>query len=677
MTQKTQSPVKIYISPVKIIEDSLVHLSACCDGSRVEDNVGFNKIDSAFGKDLARKVIEGVELSNNQLIAAHKMLTKYAKTQLKKFKFPSKEQLLDFISTRKDNKVNNPAGMSKEIKTKKVVTKEYPNSYFTSDRTVDWEKGQFIIRFRFNYQVLGIVKQLPKAKFIGDNEDDKYWIVPNDYEDEQLKIVYQALVPLRFTFSQNIINYLKNKEEQLKRESEEIADRYECCKSYFKSVYKSWKIKPYVHQWVGARFIINQPNMRAIISDDMGLGKSIQSLMAANGLRYWLIESGEASKVYVIVVCPVSVQQNWIREAAKLNMNIEVYSSSKLPSPPNRDYILILDESHYFKTYKAKRTKDAMALAANDHCKSAILLTGTPMKNGRPAELYTQLKMVGHPIARDKKGFEKKYCSAKATRFCQWDTTGASNLDTLNERIKDKVLRRTKEECLDLPPRTFIDVEAEEIKDAEIEYQDKLEELKADYYHRVELGLINDTAQAIVFLNYFRRLASLYKSYHTINMIKDFVDRNEPIIVFTEFVESAKKIADHFGVTPITGEVNTKKRQQIIDDFQSGINNVFVGTIKSCGAGITLTRSAYTIMNDQTWNCDTNQAHDRNYRVGQDRKVFVYTVFGKDIDYVIARMLDNKSENINAVLSDLDISVPKQPDAKFYTDLLKKLIAKS
>jgi hypothetical protein len=66
------------------------------------------------------------------------------------------------------------------------------------------------------------------------------------------------------------------------------------------------------------------------------------------------------------------------------------------------------------------------------------------MKNGRPANIFPLLLGVRHPLARNKIEFEKRYCNARKTRFCPWDTTGAAHLPELRELIGPKLLRKTK-----------------------------------------------------------------------------------------------------------------------------------------------------------------------------------------------------------------------------------------
>ena len=74
------------------------------------------------------------------------------------------------------------------------------------------------------------------------------------------------------------------------------------------------------------------------------------------------------------------------------------------------------------------------------------------MKNGRPVNLFPLLVAIRHPIAHHKIEYEKRYCNAKKTMFCPWDTSGSSNLEELRVKVDTSILRKTKEECMkDLP----------------------------------------------------------------------------------------------------------------------------------------------------------------------------------------------------------------------------------
>lgn len=115
--------------------------------------------------------------------------------------------------------------------------------------------------------------------------------------------------------------------------------------------------------------------------------------------------------------------------------------------------MVIFDEAHAMQSLKSQRTQAALKLSLHPRCSGVVLSTGTPMKNGRPANILPLLMAIKHPVARDKTAFEVRYCNAKKTKFCPWDTSGAANLEELRVRIGPYLLRKTKEECLMTLPR--------------------------------------------------------------------------------------------------------------------------------------------------------------------------------------------------------------------------------
>src|SRR5262245_40819505 len=117
----------------------------------------------------------------------------------------------------------------------------------------------------------------------------------------------------------------------------------------------------------------------------------------------------------------------------------------------------------------SQRTSNCLKLlgASNDARAGLIgpeqiyLLTGTPMTN-RPRDLFNLLSCVGHPSVRSFISFAQRYCDAYRNDY-GWVTTGASNLDELNLLMKEVMLRRRKDEVLDLPEkiRSWIPVSVE------------------------------------------------------------------------------------------------------------------------------------------------------------------------------------------------------------------------
>jgi SNF2-related domain len=205
---------------------------------------------------------------------------------------------------------------------------------------------------------------------------------------------------------------------------------------------------------------------RAIMAFDMGLGKTIISLVWAKAVCTLCPDC------ITIIIVPCTLTEIWKREAEmvgfttvdirsksiKLMRNekgtddkvhgpwISIHSWSKIPSAAeiNRRFVLIADEAHAMQSITSIRTKNTLSICLHGNCLGLILSTGTPMKNGRPSNILPLLIGIRHPVAQNKIEFEKKYCNARKTKFCAWDVSGASNLEDLRTSIGPYLMRKTK-----------------------------------------------------------------------------------------------------------------------------------------------------------------------------------------------------------------------------------------
>jgi SNF2 family DNA or RNA helicase len=94
-----------------------------------------------------------------------------------------------------------------------------------------------------------------------------------------------------------------------------------------------------------------------------------------------------------------------------------------------------------------------------DRCVGVLLLTGTPMKNGKPCNLFPLLKAVRHPFGNNQKEYERHFCAGAEKNFGRgrpvWDASGSSNLKQLKRLVASHLLHLTKAQCLaELPPLT-------------------------------------------------------------------------------------------------------------------------------------------------------------------------------------------------------------------------------
>ncbi len=354
---------------------------------------------------------------------------------------------------------------------------------------------------------------------------------------------------------------------------------------------------------------------------------------------------------YVWVICPVSLKENWKREAALAGVEIEVFSWAKVPppTPTGRGYVLICDEAHYAQTLTSIRTKAMLALA--EDAKAVYLISGTPMKNGRPANLFPLLKACGHRLAKDRKKYEQYFCEAGPTRFSRWDASGAAHLDELHKLTRDIILRRTKDQCLDLPPKTRVLRQAELSDAAKDHYQHTLDTLRARYQERVEKGEVTGGAEAVVELGFLRHAASLAKVETTTDLALQVMSEGSPIVVFTAFRDTADLIAAELGAEVLDGETKPRDRQPMVDRFQAGTKQAIVCTFGAGGVGITLHAASNVILSDRPWTPgDAQQSEDRLHRIGQHHPVTAHWIQAFEVDRAIDAILLTKQERIDLVM---------------------------
>jgi SNF2 family DNA or RNA helicase len=244
--------------------------------------------------------------------------------------------------------------------------------------------------------------------------------------------------------------------------------------------YFDYITKPYAHQVDGLCHVFH--NIRAALYFDPGLGKSkiaidLVRLLRLGGMRGCALVLGPRVTVenwgreidrhsdrqlrWVALVGSPKEKEAALDRAAQERVDIVLatYDTAKrivdslvarLPYEA-----LILDESHNVKAWTSNRTTAAWEIAQK--AQRRVLMTGSPTE-GDPRDVYAPYKILGdcfmpephHKFARmvTKRPSERSHV-----------VHGFKNLDLVNARTTFLSMRRTKEECLDLPARTFVDVD--------------------------------------------------------------------------------------------------------------------------------------------------------------------------------------------------------------------------
>ncbi|MCC5644800.1 DEAD/DEAH box helicase [Nostoc sp. CHAB 5824] len=644
------------------LERAICYLSSQCDGASSIDGQGFNKADSGFGHWLAGQIRQQRTLLQAHALAAYNMIKKYSK-QLGRTGITL--PLWDAIAYQY------PVNSAPVI-----ITQE--NTTITPEHRVEI-KGDMITVYA-PYDKSGKFQRDSKTingwEFKGE---DRSWRFP------LLKIeeVIEKLTNDQFHLTPEVegaIAFARREREE--KEAVKNAAALVAADEIVKLVKQASLDAPLANGWYlrdyqkkGVEWLLAHRRggiyTGGILADHMGLGKSLEALIAARAMQC-------THDCPVFVIAPVSVMENWVKEAARAEVKIECFSWAKMPKPlDTQKYVLICDEAHYAQNINSQRTKKMLELAHHKNCLASWLLTGTPIKNGKPVNLYPLLFAVNHPLAADKWAYERHYCNAGhkyVGKKAVWDNTGAAHLDELAYKTEDVILRRTKAECLtELPAKTRLFKEAELEASAAKSYQETIRSLVDDYRRRAKLGEVDENAEALVTLNFLRKVGSEFKVQSAIALAEELLEQGQQVVIFTEFVESAKAIAQRLGGLLLTGDTKPEDRQGLVDKFQVGENKVFVGTIKAGGVGLTLTAASNIILVDRAWTPgDCEQAEDRCHRLGQENAVFATWLQLSEIDKAIDDLLLQKQQRIELVLKGKRKTLQGINSA---SDLAKELLA--
>lgn len=455
-------------------------------------------------------------------------------------------------------------------------------------------------------------------------------------------------------------------------ESEELHDFYLPKASLLKKEkqveidYEKYSVRPPMdHQKLAIEKLV--ANERFILADDMGLGKTTSTVIAS-------LESGSKK---ILVICPASLKINWYREIQNYtDRSISIVEGKKWESADfvivNYDIIknfhdsenvensvivkenfdlVIIDEAHYIQNKKAARTQLCNDVA--NKIGKVWLLTGTPLTS-RPINYFNLLELVDSPVAQNWMAYVRRYCDGfqfRAGNRKIWNVNGSSNLEELRDRTQHTILRRLKEEILDLPDKIitpiYLDLKSDTYKALMGEY--------FDWYRNNE----ESKSLALQFskLMKVRQIISQEKIKNTIEIANSSIDQEKKVIIFTNFTDTLNQFVEYFkkDCVYLDGSCSKNQRQEAVDRFQNDDKvKVFVGNLKAAGVGITLTAAEVVIMNDLSFvPSDHSQAEDRAYRIGQNKGVSIYyPIFENTIEGKIYDILSRKKNIFETVMGD-------------------------
>lgn len=450
-----------------------------------------------------------------------------------------------------------------------------------------------------------------------------------------------------------------------------------------------YKTAPRAHQVDGFNYGMN--SQKWLLADDQGLGKTFQTLNIALEKRKqnWF-------KHCLIVVGVNNLKLNWYHEIEKhtwekpyilgqriitrgpnkgklcfkdtkekmedltkgidnffIILNVESLRNVELANQLQRMCrtgeigMVIADEIHKCKNPNSQQGKGFQKLVS----KERIAISGTPLINSIE-DLYIILKWLDYETHTFTQ-YKNHYCIFGG--FGDHQIIAYKNKNEIVDKLKLCMLRRRKEDVLDLPPKNnipiYLDMSKEEWK--------LYDEVRTALKEQIDLIKLNPNPLAqLTRLRQVTGFSGLLSSTATqttkldmmMQIIDDCVQNDEKVVVFSEFahiVREAYNRCSKYNPEIIDGNIKVSLRDLAIQNFQENENcKVILGTRQAMGTGITLTAGNNVIFLDEPWNeANKNQAMDRCHRIGTTKIVNIYTLMCENtIDEVVNDIVLKKGE---------------------------------
>lgn len=437
--------------------------------------------------------------------------------------------------------------------------------------------------------------------------------------------------------------------------------------------------EPYQHQREGLAMLVREK--RWLLSWEPGCGKS-KTICDRIRMAFQILHDIAGP---ILILCPKGVLFVWgdeLKTHANLTVRtwpdygpewivdgaIMVANYDALVSETNLKRFLkvnwqmvVYDEVQKCKNITTKRFKAAKKVSAKSTHRYAI--SGTPAPNG-PLDFLGAMTLLDPSIlgTESKTAFTARYAITQPVGTGMGrQVVGYQNLADLNQRVASVSDRRTKDECLDLPPKIY------QTRHCQLEGEQAriYAELRKHAVARLTKAKDDNLLTAKNILTEQLRLLQIVGGFvpdeegkiHALktNIKLELLDEvleelgSQPVVIWCAFLEELRAVVELLSnqgrsVTSFSGENNDKERRDSVHWFQSGHVDTFVATASAGGTGITLTRASVEVFYSRTYNLEHwLQAQDRLHRVGQTKSVQVISLVARGtVDEKIERALAEK-----------------------------------
>lgn len=406
-------------------------------------------------------------------------------------------------------------------------------------------------------------------------------------------------------------------------------------------------------QRTGVNWLCN--NNRALLADDMGLGKSVQVISALNNIyNSKSNQINQENNLCTIILAPKSLIKNWVDQfkiwapyfrvisiissskdllnsikVASTNFHLVITNYESVRGNPEildeRCFdIMVCDEAHRLR----KNTSIINRTILKSKIEKRWLLTGTPIEKDSLDVLNLASILEPSRISIEK----NKFSDLKALTL-----------------LKKYGLRRTKEELLSEIPKPnekdiFINLSSCQRK----KYDSVIKESQKPKNKDLHLKYFNELRSII---EYDKDCKENTKTEFVKNLLKNLPNKKKKSIVFSYLLEPLfflkSELENDLNIVVLDGSQTASERFSLVEKFQQTNDiDILLASIRATSEGLTITEAHRVIFLNKWWNPSLNmQARDRVIRIGQNKIIDIVNLYVNDtIDQNLRTILDSKEK---------------------------------
>ncbi|MHB1501031.1 MAG: DEAD/DEAH box helicase [Candidatus Dormibacteria bacterium] len=464
------------------------------------------------------------------------------------------------------------------------------------------------------------------------------------------------------------------------------------------------RFEPFRYQLEAAQVALRRMRGRAILADEVGLGKTIEAALVLSELRV----RGLARRV--LILTPPGLLEQWQEELDRKFAlpSLLVHGGSWEPTlwsgedpaviaslsaarrAPLKDALVaeawdlvIVDEAHHLKNPQTASARLLRQLQS----RYLLLLTATPVEN-RLDDLFQLVSLVRPGHLGTPAAFRKRHAGLAGAE-------SAKNLAELQRRTREVMVRHRRSEVARMLPRRLAETLRINPEAAEAElYQlvaERVREQGRDGNAQQAMGLrallraagsspaaLGSAAEAAGWPEVARRAVELReteKARALLDLLRRHRDRGEKVVVFTGFrrtLEYLQALLDERGLAHAAyhGSLPHQRKEEAIRSFERDLPVLL--TTEAGGEGRNLQFCHVMINFDLPWNpMRIEQRLGRIHRVGQDHEVLLSNlVTANTIEDQILRVLESRINLFELVVGELDMILGRiEDDFDFETSI--------